>query len=176
MKKMKKILVLTIVCSMLTSLGGCSKRETKSLAASLESQCVSQESQDNSYLRDRETKTKKIAEEDQAARDAEARRQAQEEAEKRNQAQRQAQEAEKRNQAQRHAQAEAEKRNQAQRHAQQKKADVSSENKNKSATVYIAPTGKRWHRLAPCAGKNATATTIAKAESLNLTPCKKCAK
>ncbi len=56
MKKMKKILVLTIVCSMLTSLGGCSKRETKSLAASLESQCVSQESQDNSYLRDRETK------------------------------------------------------------------------------------------------------------------------
>ena len=161
---------------MLTSLGGCSKRETKSLAASLESQCVSQESQDNSYLRDRETKTKKIAEEDQAARDAEERRQAQEEAEKRNQAQRQAQEAEKRNQAQRHAQAEAEKRNQAQRHAQQKKADVSSENKNKSATVYIAPTGKRWHRLAPCAGKNATATTIAKAESLNLTPCKKCAK
>ena len=149
MQLMKKVLILTIVCSMLTSLGGCSKRETKSLAASLESQCVSQESQDNSYLRDRETKTKKIAEEDQAARDAEARRQAQEEAEK---------------------------RNQAQRHAQQKKADVSSENKNKSATVYIAPTGKRWHRLAPCAGKNATATTIAKAESLNLTPCKKCAK
>ena len=160
---MKKFLILTIVCSMLTSLGGCSKRETKSLAASLESQCVSSESQNNSYLRDRETKTEKFAESEQIAREAEARRQAQEEAEKRNQAQR-------------HAQQGAEKRTQAQRHAQQKKAEVSNENKNKSATVYISPTGKRWHRLAPCAGKNATETTIAKAESLNLTPCKKCAK
>ena len=173
MKKMKKILSLTIVFCMLTSFGGCSKKETKSL----ESQCVSSESQNNSYLKDRETKTKKIDKEEQIAREAEAKRQAQEEVEKRNQAQRQAQEeVEKRNQAQRHAQQEAEKRNQAQRHAQQKKAEVSNENKNKSATVYISPTGKRWHRLAPCAGKNATETTIAKAESLNLTPCKKCAK
>ena len=69
-----------------------------------------------------------------------------------------------------------EKRNQAQKHVHQKKAAISSENKNKSATVYIAPTGKRWHYLPTCAGKNATATTIAEAESLNLTPCKKCAK
>lgn len=173
MQLMKKVLILAIVCSMLTSLGGCAKRETKSL----ESQCVSSESQNNSYLRDRETETKKIDKEEQIAREAEAKRQAQEEVEKRNQAQRQAQqESEKRNQAQRHAQQESEKRNQAQRHAQQKKAEVSNENKNKSATVYIAPTGKRWHYLAKCAGKNATATTIAKAESLNLTPCKKCAK
>ncbi len=44
-----------------------------------------------------------------------------------------------------------------------------------SQTVYITPTGKRWHLEQSCAGKNATATTLEKAEEKSLTPCKKCA-
>ena len=44
-----------------------------------------------------------------------------------------------------------------------------------STTVYITPTGKRWHRLASCAGPNAIPTTIDEAESEGYTPCKKCA-
>ena len=44
-----------------------------------------------------------------------------------------------------------------------------------SKTVYITPSGKRWHLNENCAGKNATATTLEKAEEKSLTPCKKCA-
>ena len=42
--------------------------------------------------------------------------------------------------------------------------------------VYKTPTGKRYHFLASCAGKNATETTIDSAKSAGLTPCQKCAK
>ena len=52
----------------------------------------------------------------------------------------------------------------------------SSENaETNSKTVYITPSGKRWHLNENCAGKNATATTQEKAEEKSLTPCKKCA-
>lgn len=40
--------------------------------------------------------------------------------------------------------------------------------------VYITPTGKRYHYLKSCAGKNAIATTLADAQT-RYTPCKKCA-
>lgn len=43
------------------------------------------------------------------------------------------------------------------------------------STVYITPTGKRYHYSASCAGKNATPTTISNAKSRGLTPCQKCA-
>lgn len=42
-------------------------------------------------------------------------------------------------------------------------------------TVYVTPTGKRYHLKASCAGKNATASTLSKAKARGLTPCKKCA-
>ena len=40
-------------------------------------------------------------------------------------------------------------------------------------TVYITPSGKRWHRSASCAGKNAREVTMDQVG--NRTPCKKCA-
>ena len=40
-------------------------------------------------------------------------------------------------------------------------------------TVYITPSGKRWHRSASCAGKNARTVTMDQVGSR--TPCKKCA-
>lgn len=42
-----------------------------------------------------------------------------------------------------------------------------------SETVYITPSGKRWHRSASCAGKNARAVTMDQVGGR--TPCKKCA-
>lgn len=42
-----------------------------------------------------------------------------------------------------------------------------------SETVYITPSGKRWHRSASCAGKNAHAVTMDQVGSR--TPCQKCA-
>ena len=41
-------------------------------------------------------------------------------------------------------------------------------------TVYITPTGKKYHFKATCAGKNATAVPLSDAKS-NYEPCKKCA-
>ena len=41
-------------------------------------------------------------------------------------------------------------------------------------TVYITPTGKRYHYLQSCAGKNATPLSLEEAQ-LRFTPCKKCA-
>lgn len=41
-------------------------------------------------------------------------------------------------------------------------------------TVYITPTGKRYHYLATCAGGNAKAVTLAEAQSNGLTPCQTC--
>lgn len=44
-----------------------------------------------------------------------------------------------------------------------------------SQTVYVTPTGKRYHYSSSCAGKNATRSTLSDAKSRGLTPCKKCA-
>ena len=43
-----------------------------------------------------------------------------------------------------------------------------------SRLVYITPTGKRYHYSKACAGKNATESTINKAEKKGLTGCKNC--
>lgn len=51
----------------------------------------------------------------------------------------------------------------------------SSSNQTNSRTVYITPTGKRYHYSSTCGGKNSTATTIDNARARGLTPCKKCA-
>ena len=42
-----------------------------------------------------------------------------------------------------------------------------------SETVYVTPSGKRWHRSASCAGKNARAVTMD--QDGGRTPCQKCA-
>lgn len=52
---------------------------------------------------------------------------------------------------------------------------ISSSSEDNSRTVYITPTGKRYHLDPDCGGKNSTATTLNKAEKLGLTPCAKCA-
>lgn len=48
-------------------------------------------------------------------------------------------------------------------------------NNNVQNIVYITPTGKRYHNLSSCAGKNAIETTLSNAISKGLTPCQKCA-
>lgn len=48
-------------------------------------------------------------------------------------------------------------------------------NISNSQTVYVTPTGKRYHLSPTCGGKNSTAATLSKAQSMGLTPCKKCA-
>ncbi len=50
-------------------------------------------------------------------------------------------------------------------------AEISVEN---DETVYIAPTGKKYHRKKTCAGGNAIRTTIDSVEHY-YEPCKKCA-
>lgn len=50
-----------------------------------------------------------------------------------------------------------------------------STTKATGGNCYITPTGKRYHLSKSCAGKNATKSTIKKAKSKGLTPCKKCA-
>ena len=42
-------------------------------------------------------------------------------------------------------------------------------------TVYVTPTGKRYHYISTCGGKNSTASTLNKAKARGLTPCQKCA-
>lgn len=51
-----------------------------------------------------------------------------------------------------------------------------STNVDNSRTVYVTPTGKRYHYISTCGGKNSTATTLNKAITRGLTPCQKCAK
>lgn len=48
--------------------------------------------------------------------------------------------------------------------------------KDNSRTVYVTPTGKRYHYISTCGGKNSTASTLNKAKARGLTPCQKCAK
>ena len=57
---------------------------------------------------------------------------------------------------------------------QSSSSSVSSSTTN-SQTVYVTPTGKRYHLKATCGGKNSRATTLSNAKSMGLTPCKKCA-
>lgn len=58
---------------------------------------------------------------------------------------------------------------------QSSEVSIIQETEQKSQTVYITPAGKRWHLSQSCAGKNAAAVTLEKAEEKCLTPCKKCA-
>ena len=51
----------------------------------------------------------------------------------------------------------------------------SNTNDKNSMTVYITPTGKRYHYSSTCGGKNSRPTTKSNAISRGLTPCKKCA-
>lgn len=44
-----------------------------------------------------------------------------------------------------------------------------------SRTVYITPTGKRYHYRSTCGGKNSYAVTLDQAIAQGFTPCKKCA-
>ncbi len=45
-----------------------------------------------------------------------------------------------------------------------------------SRTVYITPTGKRYHYRSTCGGKNSYAVTLDEAIADGFTPCKKCAR
>lgn len=53
--------------------------------------------------------------------------------------------------------------------------DAGGQEDSVPSTVYITPSGKRYHYEASCAGKNATPTTLSNAKSRGLTPCQKCA-
>lgn len=44
-----------------------------------------------------------------------------------------------------------------------------------SRTVYTTPTGRCYHYLSGCGGKNSKKTTLKEAKSRGLRPCKKCA-
>ena len=57
--------------------------------------------------------------------------------------------------------------------AEQAAAEQAAAAAPQQETVYITPSGKRWHRSASCAGKNARAVTMDQVG--NRTPCKKCA-
>lgn len=57
--------------------------------------------------------------------------------------------------------------------AAQQAAQEQAAAQQQSETVYITPSGKRWHRSASCAGDNARAVTMDQVGSR--TPCQKCA-
>lgn len=52
----------------------------------------------------------------------------------------------------------------------------SSSRSSYKGTVYITPSGARYHYSASCAGKNARASTLSSARAGGYTPCKKCAR
>ena len=126
--------------------------------------------------------------EEQAKQQEEEKRQAEEQTkqqeEERRQAEEQAkqQEEEERRRAEEQAKQQEEERQQAEEQAKQQEKENqqssinSNENKNKSRTVYITPSGKRYHYSSACAGKNARATTKDQAKLQGFTPCEKCAK
>ena len=69
----------------------------------------------------------------------------------------------------------------AQRAAQKAEQErLAAQNKNtqtvskKSTTVYVTPTGKRYHYSGSCNGGTYIASTLEKALARGLTPCKKC--
>lgn len=51
-----------------------------------------------------------------------------------------------------------------------------SSNKSYGQSVYVTPTGKRYHYSPTCGGKNSTASTLSAAQARGLAPCKKCAR
>ena len=53
-------------------------------------------------------------------------------------------------------------------------AKPTEEQKN-SITVYVTPSGKRYHLDPDCGGKNSSATDLDRAINMGKTPCKKCA-
>lgn len=59
-----------------------------------------------------------------------------------------------------------------QKAAEEKSAAASQQ--TDSRTVYITPTGKRYHYSSSCGNGTYNATTLDKAISMGLTPCKKC--
>ena len=69
------------------------------------------------------------------------------------------------------AQRAAEKAEQERLAAQQKNTQTVSK---KSTTVYVTPTGKRYHYSGSCNGGTYIASTLEKALARGLTPCKKC--
>lgn len=46
---------------------------------------------------------------------------------------------------------------------------------NNSQTVYVTPTGKRYHLISSCGGKNSSPISIDDARRQGLSPCQKCA-
>ena len=54
--------------------------------------------------------------------------------------------------------------------------EVSSEEEKKSRTVYITPTGERYHFRSTCGGKNSFPIELDDAIDQGYTPCKKCAR
>ena len=46
----------------------------------------------------------------------------------------------------------------------------------RGSTVYVTPSGKKYHYSASCAGKNARATTLSAAQASSKCPCSKCAR
>ncbi len=57
----------------------------------------------------------------------------------------------------------------------QQSTSTTPQNTNNSRTVYRTPTGKRYHYISTCGGKNSSATTLSQAIASGLTPCQKCA-
>ena len=63
----------------------------------------------------------------------------------------------------------------AQAAAEQQAAEEAAADKATSRTVYITPTGARYHYSAKCAGDNAIETTLDQAQAQGYTPCGRCA-
>ena len=63
----------------------------------------------------------------------------------------------------------------AQAAAEKAAAEQEAAQEPSSPTVYITPTGARYHNSAKCAGDNAIETTLDEATSQGYTPCGRCA-
>ncbi len=115
---------------------------------------------------------RKAQEEAERKAQEEAQKKAQEEAERKAQeeAARKAQE-----EAQRKAQEEATRKAQTQTQPNKATTAESQPTTNNGKTVYVTPTGKRYHFSSTCGGKNSSASTLSQALARGLTPCKKCA-
>ena len=59
--------------------------------------------------------------------------------------------------------------------AQQQAAQQQQQSQSNGRTVYITPTGKRYHYDNNCNGGTYIPSTLAEAQAMGLTPCKKCA-
>lgn len=57
----------------------------------------------------------------------------------------------------------------------QKSASSSYTEDTQGMRVYVTPTGKRYHFIKSCGGKNSQETTLEQAENTGKTPCQKCA-